>query len=108
MRFQAEMFRRSKRAFHLIDRPFGAYRGVPAHFRRREAIEGSIIGRVDRDELPMEVADGTLLGVAEVDETFGAPPALPGTTAFHFTRYPRPSQGIVCFAGIEAGGDPPS
>jgi|ERR1700688_990570 len=48
-----------------------------------------------RDELPMGVADGTLLGVAEVGEGFVAPDALPGTTAHHFGRYPRPSQGIL-------------
>jgi hypothetical protein len=48
-----------------------------------------------RDELPMAVDDGTLLGVAEVNESFRAPPALPGTTARHFRRYPRPSQGIL-------------
>jgi len=48
-----------------------------------------------RDELPMTVSDGTLLGVAEVDDAFvaAAPPA--GTTAFHFRRHGRPSQGIL-------------
>ena len=55
MRFQAEMFRCSKRALHLVDRPFGACRRVAAHFRRRKAVEGSIIGRVDRDELSLEM-----------------------------------------------------
>jgi hypothetical protein len=48
-----------------------------------------------RSELPMAVEDGTLLGVAEVDETFIAPDPLPGTTARHFRRFPRPSQGIL-------------
>ena len=48
-----------------------------------------------RDELPMAVPDGTLLGVAEVGEGFVAPDALPGTTAPLFRRYPRPSQGIL-------------
>jgi hypothetical protein len=48
-----------------------------------------------RTEQPMAVPDGTLLGVAEVTESFVAPPPLPGTTARHFRRYPRPSQGIL-------------
>jgi hypothetical protein len=48
-----------------------------------------------RTELPMTVPDGTLLGVAEVDDAFVAPEALPGTTARLFTRHPRPSQGIL-------------
>ena len=56
MRLQAEIFRCSKRTFHLVDRPFGARRRVAAHFRRRKAIEGNIIGRVDRDELPLQMS----------------------------------------------------
>jgi hypothetical protein len=48
-----------------------------------------------RDELPMAVEDGTLLGIAEVNESFLAPPLLRGTTARLFRRYPRPSQGIL-------------
>jgi hypothetical protein len=48
-----------------------------------------------RDELPMAVPDGTLLAVAETDETFVAPEPAAGTTARHFRRYPRPSQGIL-------------
>ncbi len=48
-----------------------------------------------RDELPMLVADGTLLGVAEVDDRFVAPEPHPGTTARLFGHHPRPSQGIL-------------
>ena len=48
-----------------------------------------------RPELPMAVPDGTLLGLAEADESFTAPDPLPGTTARHFRRYPRPGQGIL-------------
>jgi hypothetical protein len=48
-----------------------------------------------RDELPMAVPDGTLLAVAETDDTFVAPEPAPGTTARHFRRCPRPSQGIL-------------
>ncbi|HVA05006.1 MAG TPA: hypothetical protein VMU64_14820 [Acidimicrobiales bacterium] len=48
-----------------------------------------------RTELPMAVVDGTLLGVAEVDESFTAPDPLPGTTARHFRHVARPSQGIL-------------
>ena len=55
MRLQAEVFRCPKRASHLVDRPFGACRRVAAHFRRRKAIEGGIIGRMDRDELALEM-----------------------------------------------------
>jgi len=50
-----------------------------------------------RDELPMEIPDGTILGVAELDGSgsFEAPNPLPGFTAHHFARYPRPGQGIL-------------
>jgi len=48
-----------------------------------------------RDELPMLVPEGTLLGVAEVDDRFVAPEPHPRTTARLFRRYPRPSQGIL-------------
>lgn len=49
-----------------------------------------------RNELPMKVTDGTLLGVTEADDSFVPPPATGGfarLTAAHFRRYPRPSQG---------------
>jgi hypothetical protein len=50
--------------------------------------------RPGRDELPMRITDGTLLGVAEVSEAFtGAPPSA--GTAAHFRRYPRPNQGCL-------------
>jgi hypothetical protein len=48
-----------------------------------------------RTELPMAVPDGTLLGVVECDGSFSPPDPLPGTTARHFRRFPRPSQGIL-------------
>ena len=48
-----------------------------------------------RGELPMLVPDGTLLGVAEVDDRFVAPEPLPRTTARLFRHHPRPSQGIL-------------
>jgi hypothetical protein len=48
-----------------------------------------------RTELPMAVPDGSLLGVAEVTESFVAPTPLPDTTARHFRRFARPSQGIL-------------
>jgi len=48
-----------------------------------------------RDELPMTVPDGTLLGVAEVGAGFVAPDPVPGTTARHYVRHRRPSQGIL-------------
>jgi len=51
--------------------------------------------RPGRDELPMAVPDGTLLGVAETGGGFVAPDPVPGATAHHFLRYPRPSQGIL-------------
>jgi hypothetical protein len=48
-----------------------------------------------RTELPMAVDDGTVLGVAEVDQSFVAPDPLPGATARLFGRTSRPSQGIL-------------
>jgi hypothetical protein len=46
-----------------------------------------------RDELPMKIPDGGLLGVAEADEMFVPPEPLRNGTAGLFRRYPRPSQG---------------
>jgi len=51
--------------------------------------------RPGRDELPMAVTDGPLLGVAEVDEDFVAPEPMAGFVGEHFVRYPRPGQGIL-------------
>jgi hypothetical protein len=51
--------------------------------------------RPGRTELPMKVPDGTLLAVVETTGTFRPPTAEVGATAFHFTRYPRPSQGCL-------------
>jgi hypothetical protein len=48
-----------------------------------------------RDELPMAIPDGTLLGVAETTDAFAPPDPRPNTTARHFRRYPRPGQGIL-------------
>ena len=48
-----------------------------------------------RTELPMTIDDGTLLGVAEVGPAFVAPEAPAGTTARHFVRHARPSQGVL-------------
>ena len=79
----------------------------PDRFATRRAPELLARAGVDRvtwwaqqrpgpDELPMAVDDGTLLGVAEVDDELRAHrPALPGTTARHFRRYRRPSQGVL-------------
>jgi hypothetical protein len=78
----------------------------PEHYASRRAPELLARPGVDRvtwwannvpgrDELPMAVADGTLLGVAEVGDGFVAPDPLAGTTARLFHRYPRPSQGIL-------------
>ena len=78
----------------------------PDTYRSRRAPELLALPGVDRvtwwennvpgrDELPMAVTDGRLLGVAEVDDRFVAPEPQPGTTAHLFRRYPRPSQGIL-------------
>jgi hypothetical protein len=78
----------------------------PDHYQQARAPELLALGGVERvswwattlpgrTEQPMEVPDGTLLGVVETDDSFVAPAATPGTTAHHFRRYPRPSQGIL-------------
>ena len=51
--------------------------------------------RPGRDDLPAKVDEGTLLGLAEVDEDFAAPEPPTGALSRHFTRHPRPSQGIL-------------
>jgi hypothetical protein len=50
---------------------------------------------VDRRQFPRRVPEGSLLGVAEVDDGFVAPEVPPGVTAHHFRRHPRPAQGIL-------------
>jgi hypothetical protein len=78
----------------------------PAHYRAVRAPELLALDGVQRvtwwattlpgrTELPMAVPDGSLLGVAETSDQFVAPAPLPATTARHFRRYPRPSQGIL-------------
>jgi hypothetical protein len=78
----------------------------PDHYAARRAPELLARSGVDRvtwwennvpgrTELPMAIDDGTLLGVAEVDGSFVAPAPLPRTTARHFRRFSRPSQGIL-------------
>jgi len=78
----------------------------PAHYQRTRVpalLDRPGVDRVSwwetvvpgRDEFPRAVPEGTLLGVAETDGSpLGLPP-LAGTTARTFSRYPRPSQGIL-------------
>jgi hypothetical protein len=51
--------------------------------------------RLQRDDLRAKVPDGTLLGLAEVDEDFAPPDPPEGAISRHFLRHPRPSQGIL-------------
>jgi len=48
-----------------------------------------------RQDLPMRIADGTMLAVAEVAASFTAPEAPALTTAHCFRRHRRPSQGVL-------------
>ena len=48
-----------------------------------------------RRDLPMRIPDGSMLTVAEVTASFSAPDAPAETTAHHFRRHPRPSQGVL-------------
>ena len=48
-----------------------------------------------RQDLPMRIPDGSMLTVAEVTAGFSAPKAPAETTAHHFRRHPRPSQGVL-------------
>ena len=74
-----------------------------AHERAGELLRLRGVSRVswwencvpDRPEFPHRVPEGSLLGVAEVDDDFVAPEAPAETTARHFRRYPRPAQGIL-------------
>jgi len=74
---------RAHRAPELLERP-----GVERVSWWRTCVPG-------RRELPMTVADGTLLGLAEVGPDFTTPEVPPGTTARHFVRHRRPSQGVL-------------
>lgn len=51
--------------------------------------------RPGRADFPAKVPDGTLLGVAEVDDDFVAPDPSPGAVAHHFVRTTRPGQGVL-------------
>jgi hypothetical protein len=77
----------------------------PAQLRRRAETLGARTG-VDRvtwwencvpgrQDLPMQIADGSMLTVAEVTASFSAPDVRAETTAHHFRRHPRPSQGVL-------------
>ena len=55
MRRQPEVLRSLRRLHQLIDRPFLPGRRVVADFRGGEAVEGQIVGRMDRDELALEM-----------------------------------------------------
>ncbi len=72
--------------------------------RRAEALAGRAgVDRVTwwencvpgRRDLPMRISDGSMLTVAEVTASFSAPDAPAETTAHHFRRHPRPSQGVL-------------
>ena len=79
--------------------------GDPDGFRRRaEAlVERAGVDRVTwwencrpgRRDLPMRIADRSMLAVAEVTAGFTAPEAPADTVAHCFRRHPRPSQGIL-------------
>jgi hypothetical protein len=51
--------------------------------------------RPGRHDFPRRVPEGTLLGLAEVDDDFVAPDPPEGCTARLFRRHPRPAQGIL-------------
>ncbi len=55
MRRDAEMLRGCDRHLHLLDRPFLTCLRIAAHFRRSEAVEGVIIGRMHGDQLPLKM-----------------------------------------------------
>jgi hypothetical protein len=77
----------------------------PDGFRRRtEALaDGAGVDRVTwwenclpgRRDLPMRIADGSMLAVAEVTAGFSVPESPAGTAAHYFHRHRRPSQGIL-------------
>jgi hypothetical protein len=75
-----------------------AYEARAAEIRQRKGVQRVTWWRnakPGRDELPMRIEDGTLLGVTEADGTFTPPEPLEAATCFHFTRRERPSQGIL-------------
>ena len=49
----------------------------------------------DRDDLPRVLPEFDHLGVYEVEPPFTAPPVPAGITGHHFTRTPRPGQGVI-------------
>ena len=48
-----------------------------------------------RRDLPMRIADGSMLTVAELTAGFSVPEAPDTATAHCFRRHPRPSQGVL-------------
>ena len=55
MRLEAEMLGGRQRHLHLLDRPFLARLRIAAHFRRGKTIEGFVIGRMNGDELALQM-----------------------------------------------------
>jgi hypothetical protein len=49
----------------------------------------------DRTDVPRRLAEFDLLGVYEVDDTFGRPPEAEGVSGLHFAATPRPGQGSL-------------
>ena len=55
MRLEAKPPALPRRKPHLLLRPFGPLGRLPLHLGRGEAVEQFVIGRVDRDQLALEV-----------------------------------------------------
>jgi hypothetical protein len=55
MRLDAEMLGGGDRHLHLLDRPFLPRLRVAAHFRHRKPVEDFVIGRMHRNQLPLQM-----------------------------------------------------
>jgi hypothetical protein len=73
MGIEAEIAAGARRELDLVNRPFLACLRLAADFRGGEGVEGIVIGRVDRDELSLEM--GGKLGDFD---------AVPGGSALQF------------------------
>ena len=55
MRVEPKILRGLGGELHLLDRPFLPLLRLAVNCRRREGIEGLVIGRIDRDELALQM-----------------------------------------------------
>src|SRR5260370_2742892 len=92
MRVKTEIVAGARGELDLVDSPSLARLRIAAHFRRREGVERIVIGRIDGDELPLEMGgefgdDDSMLGGGAL-QFIAIGPALRRLAQVYQTRVP--------------------